>query len=63
MGTVAPAPLADEGKGQRGAQVDEKCYHLMAPILGASRSRKLCDAVWNIEKVGNITKLRNLLTA
>jgi len=45
------------------AQVDEKCYHLMAPILGASRSRKLCDAVWNIEKVGNITKLRSLLTA
>ena len=45
------------------AQVDEKCYHLMAPILGASRSRKLCDAVWNIEKVGNVTKLRNLLTA
>jgi 2-methylcitrate dehydratase PrpD len=44
------------------AQVDEKCYHLMAPILGASRSRKLCDAVWNIEKVGNLTKLRNLLT-
>lgn len=45
------------------AQVDEKCYHLMAPILGAARSRKLCDAVWNIEKVGNITKLRSLLTA
>jgi 2-methylcitrate dehydratase PrpD len=45
------------------AQVDEKCYHLMAPILGASRSRKLCDAVWNIEKVGNITKLRSLLKA
>lgn len=45
------------------AQVDEKCYHLMAPILGAARSRKLCDAVWNLEKVGNVTKLRNLLTA
>ena len=45
------------------AQVDEKCYHLMAPILGAARARKLCDAVWNIEKVGNVTKLRNLLTA
>jgi 2-methylcitrate dehydratase PrpD len=45
------------------AQVDEKCYHLMAPILGASRSRKLCDAVWSIEKVGNISKLRSLLTA
>ena len=45
------------------AQVDEKCYHLMAPILGASRSRKLCDAVWSLEKVGNVTKLRSLLTA
>lgn len=45
------------------AQVDEKCYHLMAPILGASRSRKLCDAVWSLEKVGNVTKLRTLLTA
>ena len=45
------------------AQVDEKCYHLMAPILGAARSRKLCDAVWNIEKIGSITKLRPLLTA
>lgn len=45
------------------AEVDEKCYHLMAPILGKSRARKLCDAVWNIEKVGNVTKLRSLLTA
>ena len=45
------------------AQVDEKCYHLMAPILGASRSRKLCDAVWSLEKVGNVSKLRSLLTA
>ena len=45
------------------AQVDEKCYHLMVPILGASRSRKLCDVVWKLEKVGNITKLRALLKA
>jgi len=45
------------------AQVDEKCDHLMAPILGASRSRKLCDAVWSIEKIGNVSKLRSLLTA
>jgi 2-methylcitrate dehydratase PrpD len=45
------------------AEVDEKCYHLMAPILGKSRARKLCDAVWNLEKVGSITKLRPLLKA
>jgi 2-methylcitrate dehydratase PrpD len=45
------------------AEVDEKCYHLMAPILGKARARRLCDAVWNLEKVGNITKLRPLLKA
>jgi len=45
------------------AEVDEKCYHLMAPILGKSRARRLCDAVWNIEKIGNVTKLRSLLKA
>jgi 2-methylcitrate dehydratase PrpD len=44
-------------------EVDEKCYHLMAPILGKARARKLCDAVWNIEKIGNVTKLRTLLKA
>ncbi len=45
------------------AEVDEKCYHLMAPILGKARARKLCDAVWNIEKISNITRLRALLKA
>jgi len=45
------------------AEVDEKCYHLMAPILGKARARKLCDAVWNIEKIGNVTRLRALLKA
>ena len=44
-------------------EVDEKCYHLMAPILGKARARKLCDAVWNIEKIGNVTRLRTLLKA
>lgn len=45
------------------AEVDEKCCHLMAPILGKARARKLCDAVWNIEKTGNVAKLRPLLKA
>lgn len=45
------------------AEVDEKCYHLMAPILGKSRARKLCDAVWNLEKVRSVTQLRPLLKA
>ena len=44
------------------AEVDEKCYHLMAPRLGAGRSRQLCDAVWNLEKVRDVRELRPLLS-
>jgi 2-methylcitrate dehydratase PrpD len=45
------------------AEVDEKCFHLMAPILGKARSRRLCDAVWTLEKVDSLTRLRPLLKA
>ncbi len=41
-------------------EVDEKAYHLMAPILGKARARKLCDAVWALEQVSNMRKLRPL---
>lgn len=44
-------------------EVDEKCFHLMAPILGKARARKLCDAVWALEGVSNVRGLRPLLTA
>ena len=45
------------------AEVDEKCYDLMAPVLGKKRARTLCDAVWSIEKVKNARRLRPLLQA
>jgi 2-methylcitrate dehydratase PrpD len=45
------------------AEVDEKCFHLMAPILGKSRARRLCDAVWGLERVSNLRNLRSLLSA
>jgi hypothetical protein len=45
------------------AEVDEKCYHLMAPVLGKARARALCDAVWNIERIKDARKLRPLLRA
>jgi len=45
------------------AEVDEKAYHLLAPILGKPRARKLCDAVWALESLSNIRKLRPLLRA
>ena len=42
-------------------EVDEKAFHLMAPILGKARARLLCDAVWAVEKLSNMRKLRPLL--
>jgi 2-methylcitrate dehydratase PrpD len=43
------------------AEVDEKCYHLMAPVLGKRRARQLCDAVWQLEKLPDVRALRPLL--
>jgi len=45
------------------AEVDEKAYHLMVPILGKKRARDLCDAVWNLERLADARKLRPLLQA
>jgi 2-methylcitrate dehydratase PrpD len=45
------------------AEVDEKAYHLMAPSLGAKRARALCDAIWNIERITDMHRLRPLLQA
>jgi 2-methylcitrate dehydratase PrpD len=43
------------------AEVDAKSYDLIAPVTGKLRARKLCDLVWNLEKVGDVRKLRPLL--
>ena len=45
------------------AEVDAKSYDLMAPILGKARARRLCDAIWDIEKIKDARKLRPLLQA
>jgi 2-methylcitrate dehydratase PrpD len=58
-------------KGVRGSaenpmtrrEVDEKCYDLITPVLGNARARKLCDAVWQLEKVRDVRLLRPLLRA
>ena len=44
-------------------EVDEKCYHLVAPVLGQKRGRALCDAIWSIERIKDARKLRPLLQA
>ena len=45
------------------AEVDEKCFHLLSPILGAKRARLLCDTVWTLEEVSSMRDLRPLLRA
>ncbi len=45
------------------AEVEEKAYHLMAPILGTARARKLCDAAWSLDRLSSMRKLRPLLRA
>jgi 2-methylcitrate dehydratase PrpD len=44
-------------------EVDFKSFDLLAPVLGKDRARKLCDAIWNIEKLADARKLRPLLQA
>jgi 2-methylcitrate dehydratase PrpD len=43
------------------AEVDEKCYHLLKPVIGTKRARTLCDTVWNIERVKDARALSALL--
>jgi 2-methylcitrate dehydratase PrpD len=42
-------------------EVDAKSYDLMAPVIGRAKARKLCDAVWNLERLADMRKLRPLL--
>jgi 2-methylcitrate dehydratase PrpD len=43
------------------AEVDAKSYDLIAPAAGKARARKLCHAVWNLEQLRDVRKLRPLL--
>jgi len=45
------------------AEVDEKSFDLMAPVLGNKRARSLCAALWRLEKVADVRTLRPLLRA
>ena len=43
------------------AEVDAKAYDLIAPVFGKARARRLCDAVWSLDALRDIRKLRPLL--
>jgi 2-methylcitrate dehydratase PrpD len=42
-------------------EVDVKSYDLIAPIAGKARARRLCDAIWKLEGLKDVRKLRPLL--
>ena len=44
-------------------EVDEKCFPLLAQVIGKKRARDLIDRVWRIEQVKNVRSLRPLLKA
>ena len=43
------------------AEVDAKSYDLIAAVAGKARARRLCDTVWNLEKLADVRKMRPLL--
>jgi 2-methylcitrate dehydratase PrpD len=42
-------------------EVQAKAYDLVAPVLGAARARRLCEAILNVEAVRDVRELRPLL--
>jgi len=44
-------------------EVDAKGYDLLQPVIGAAKARKLCDAVWSLDKIKDVRTLRPLLSA
>ncbi len=43
------------------AEVEAKSLDLVAPVIGPLRARRLCDSVWNLEKLRDVRSLRPLL--
>jgi hypothetical protein len=45
------------------AEEEEKALDLLVPVLGKRRARSLLDALWNIDRLDNVRKLRKLYAA
>src|SRR5207247_4709402 len=43
------------------AEVDAKAYDLIVPVFGKQRARRLCDAIWSLDRLSNVRRLRTLL--
>jgi 2-methylcitrate dehydratase PrpD len=42
------------------SEVDSKCLDLIAPVIGKRQARRLIDAIWSLEKLPDVRKLRAL---
>jgi ribosomal protein L29 len=43
-------------------EIEKKSRDLLEPLLGKSRTQKLIDRIWNLERVRNIRELRPLIS-
>lgn len=43
------------------AEVDEKCFDLIAGVTGRRKARSLLDSIWGLDRVPSVLKLRPLL--
>ncbi len=58
---ATPAVRGTPGNPMERDEVENKALDLLEPVLGKSKSRKLVDAVWAIERVEDVRELRPLL--
>jgi 2-methylcitrate dehydratase PrpD len=59
----AKAVRGTPGNPMTRAEVQAKAFDLLAPVIGKARAGRLCDTVWNLERVSDVRKLRPMLGA
>jgi 2-methylcitrate dehydratase len=56
-------PKGDPRNPLSDAEIEEKFSALAEGVLSKSAQKKLVDAIWNLEKIGSVTKLMVLMKA
>jgi 2-methylcitrate dehydratase PrpD len=63
LGHHAKEVRGTPGNPMTRGEVQAKALELMAPVIGKARAGRLCDTVWNLERVSDVRKLRPMLGA
>lgn len=58
---VTPAVRGTPDNPMGRDEVEKKALDLLEPVLGSAKSRKLVDAVWTLEQMGNVRDFRPML--